>query len=55
MTNHVKGVNIKVLAGREDNKNIFASSLLEKSRMFLSLLDMGVMTSETMVTIANVP
>jgi hypothetical protein len=48
-------VSIKVLVGREDNKNVFASSLLDKCRVFLCLLDMGVMTLETMVTIANVP
>lgn len=54
MTNHVEGLNIKVLGGgREDNKNVFASSLVEKCSVFLCLLDTGVMTLETMVTTAN--
>lgn len=55
MTNYVEGLDIKFLGDRNDNKNAFASSLIEKCRMFLCLLDMGAMALETMVTTANAP
>lgn len=53
MTNRVEGLNIKVLEGKKDNTNVFASSLVEKCSVFLCLLETGVMTLGTMVTTAN--
>lgn len=35
MTNPVEDLNLKVLGGKKDNKNVFGNSLIEEGRVFL--------------------